>query len=172
MPRGNIETVYPRILVLSGIRKSVRELEYRAAFVACQNHQVDLNILYDYDTELWTSNAERFIDQLKKPSRVDEFVQKLKEEDVTNTLYRDSSIAEAITDGHIPAANMIKPSKINRICDALIEVLKRKPAAYQQNIITAHVCKRPPDLIAALTMVSDLRGTSQEEADKIGRAHV
>lgn len=165
MPRGNLETIYPRVMVVAGIRKSVGELNYRGAFIACQNHQVDLNILYDDDPGLWKGNVEKFIDQLKKPSWLDEFIQKLKEEDVTKTLYQDSSLPELVTNGHAVSPNVVKTSKVNGICDALVDILKKKPAAYQQNIITAHVCKRPPDLVAALTMVSDLRKTSQEEAD-------
>ena len=35
MPRGNFETIYPRVLVLAGIRKSLQNLRYKIAFLAC-----------------------------------------------------------------------------------------------------------------------------------------
>jgi len=49
-------------------------------------------------------------------------------------------------------------SKINRICDAFLEVLKSRTSTNLQNIITAHVCKSPPDLDAGLMLVAELRG--------------
>ncbi|KAK5092752.1 putative elongator complex protein 1 [Exophiala xenobiotica] len=168
MPRGNIETVYPRLLVVTGIRTHIRNLDYRKAFVACQAHQVDLNILYDLDPQSWTANIDKFIDQLKKPGRVDEFIQKLKGEDVTQTLYRDTSKqAELAVNGTSTSVTAIASNrnKVNTICDNLISALAKKDAMYLTNIITAHVCKRPPDVDAALTLVSSLRRTSSEEAD-------
>lgn len=169
MPRGNLETIYPRVMVLGGIRRHIEALEYRKAFLACQKHQVDLNILYDHDPERWSANVEAFITQLKKASRIDEFIQKLKDEDVTQTLYPDTSKQEALTNG---VAQFTSPaSKTNKICDVLISALQHKAAEYQQNTITAHICKRPPDTAAALRLVSSLRQTSEEEAD-IAIAHL
>lgn len=161
MPRGNLETVYPRILVLAGVRKHIADSNYKEAFMACRTHQVDLNILYDYNPVSWSTNIEKFVDQLKKPGRIDEFIQKLKEENVTETLYHDTRL-QATVNGVSPS---VKSDKVNAICKALIEALQKRPAEYQQNIITAHICKRPPDTNAALLLISSLRQTSQEEAD-------
>lgn len=160
MPRGNLETVYPRILVLAGIRNHIKEHNYKEAFLACRTHQVDLNILYDYNPVSWSTNIKKFIDQLKKPGRIDEFIQKLKEENVTDTLYRDTRLQ---SNGLSPVP--FKTDKVNTVCKALIEALQKRSAEYQQNIITAHICKRPPDTNSALLLVSSLRQTSQEEAD-------
>jgi len=176
MPRGNLETIYPRLLVLSGIRRHLEQLDYRAAFLACQNHQVDMNILHDYDPETFLQEVPRFIEQLKTPSRVDEFLSKLKDEDVTQTLYRDTLKQElaAIESSPSPyTKGMSGPSekhstsssKVNRICDAFLAALPAKSSTHLQNIITAHVCKRPPDLKAGLSLVSSLRQTSAEEVD-------
>ena len=171
MPRGNLETIYPRILVLSGIRQHLKELKYREAFLACQNHQVDMNILHDYHPGVFLSNVERFLLQLKKRSRIDEFLSKLKEEDVTQTLYKDTLLELDSKDDakqHDPQGSAVSvPSdgKVNRICDAILHILSVKSSQHLQNIITAHVCKRPPDLTAALTLVSTLRQTSEAEAD-------
>jgi elongator complex protein 1 len=49
-------------------------------------------------------------------------------------------------------------SKINRICDAFLEVLERRGNAQLQNIITAYVCKSPPDLEGGLGIVARLLG--------------
>ncbi|EXJ85200.1 hypothetical protein A1O3_05875 [Capronia epimyces CBS 606.96] len=166
MPRGNLETIYPRLLVLTGIRHHLKQQDYLTAFLACQTHQVDMNILYDYDPETLLANVPKFIDQLKKPSRVDEFLSKLKHEDVTQTLYRDTLTAQPQSQPQPEPSKAVGDSnKVNRIADAFISTLAHKPAAYLQNIITAHVSKRPPDLNSALSLVSSLRQSSEEEAD-------
>ncbi|EXJ58709.1 hypothetical protein A1O7_06138 [Cladophialophora yegresii CBS 114405] len=180
MPRGNLETIYPRMLVLSGIRQHLKQQDYRAAFLACQTHQVDMNILHDYDPETFLSNVPNFIDQVKKPGRVDEFLSKLKDEDVTKTLYRDTTLPATTTASATgtaqPQSQDARPhqpapgSKVNRIADAFLSALAARPTSSSiQTIITAHVCKRPPDLPSALSLISRLvrtpEGEGKEEAD-------
>lgn len=169
MPRGNLETIYPRVLVLSGIRKHIANLDYRTAFLACQNQQVDMNILHDYQPQAFMDNIVLFIQQLKKPSRVDEFISKLKEEDVTETLYRDTLKAVAAPPQAVDmTAAPVKPKdKVNNICEAFIAALSSldSSASYTQNIITAHVCKRPPDLTAALSLILTIHNSSPTDAD-------
>lgn len=166
MPRGNLETIYPRLLVLTGIRNHLKQQDYLAAFLACQTHQVDMNMLYDYDPETFLANVPKFIDQLKKASRLDEFLSKLKDEDVTQTLYRDTLAAQPQAQTQPELSWIIKANnKVNRIADAFISALASRPSPYLQNMITAHVSKRPPDLNAALSLVSSLRQAAEEEAD-------
>ena len=78
MPRGNIETIYPRALVLSGIRTFIDRKDYRSAFLACRSQMVDMNILHDYAPEQFMENIQLFVDQLKKISFVDEFISRLR----------------------------------------------------------------------------------------------
>jgi elongator complex protein 1 len=49
-------------------------------------------------------------------------------------------------------------SKINRICEAFLRVLEKRPRTSLQNIITAHVCKSPPDLDGGLRIIAKLKG--------------
>lgn len=48
-------------------------------------------------------------------------------------------------------------SKVNSICNAILKILYEQGPAQFQNIITAHVCKVPPDLDAGLTEISKMR---------------
>lgn len=48
-------------------------------------------------------------------------------------------------------------SKINKICDAFLQVLETRKATNLQNMITAHVCKSPPHLEAGLSEIAKLR---------------
>ena len=179
MPRGNLETIFPRALVLAGIRQHIDDKDYRSAFMACQSHQVDTNILYDYRPELFMANIPLFVEQIKKVSQIDEFLSKLKEENVTQTLYKDTLNVDT---PHRTAADTspaqqsgftrARPpqpgkgaSKVNQICDSFLELLEPKTPKHLQNLVTAHVCKRPPDLIAGLQLVVDLRQKDASQAE-------
>ena len=78
MPRGNLETIYPRALVLAGIRDSIKEKKYKKAFLACRNHRVDMNILHDYNPEAFLTDIELFVDQVKKVEYIDLFLSQLR----------------------------------------------------------------------------------------------
>lgn len=77
-PRGNIETVYPRALVLAGIRHFIDNKDYRRAFLTCRSQMVDMNILHDYAPQQFMDNVQLFVDQVKKVDFIDEFISRLR----------------------------------------------------------------------------------------------
>ena len=78
MPRGNLETIYPRALVLAEIRQSIGVRDYAKAFLACRSHRVDINIIHDYDSVGFLSNVDTFIDQVQKVEYIDLFLSVLR----------------------------------------------------------------------------------------------
>lgn len=78
MPRGNLETIYPRALVLAGIRRSIMAKDYKTAFLACRNQRVDMNILHDYAPEQFMANVLLFVKQLKRVDHIDLFLSQLR----------------------------------------------------------------------------------------------
>ena len=78
MPRGNLETIYPRALVLAGIRESISAKRYKKAFLACRNQRVDLNILHDHAPDEFINDVELFVDQVKKVEYIDLFLSQLR----------------------------------------------------------------------------------------------
>ncbi|KAJ5112266.1 hypothetical protein N7532_000311 [Penicillium argentinense] len=174
-PRGNIETIYPRALVLAGIRTFIDQKKYRSAFLACRSQMVDMNILHDYAPQQFMESVQLFIEQVKKVDFIDDFLSRLKEEDVSQTLYKDtlkiSKLESAVVaKPDAPAAPSTqspgsKASKVNSICDAFLAVLKGRVDTNLQNLVTAHVCKSPPDLSAGLELVAGLRVENPEQAD-------
>lgn len=77
-PRGNIETIFPRALVLAGIRTFIDQKNYRAAFMACRSQMVDMNILHDYAPQQFMESIQLFIEQVKKIDFIDDFLSRLK----------------------------------------------------------------------------------------------
>ena len=167
MPRGNLETIYPRALVLAGIRKSIEEKKYRKAFLACRNHRVDMNILHDHAPSAFLEDASLFVDQVKKVEHIDLFLSQLREEDVSISMYRETLNGEKIpVSEHADSSILPRTSKVNRICDVFINALQSRIETNLQNVITAHVCKTPPDLEAGLAEVAKLQKNSAEAAER------
>jgi elongator complex protein 1 len=78
MPRGNLETIFPRAMVVAGIRSLIEEKNYSRAFSYCRSQRVDMNILYDHKPEQFLENTGLFLDQLKDISYIDLFLSSLK----------------------------------------------------------------------------------------------
>ncbi|KAK4189902.1 putative Elongator complex protein 1 [Podospora australis] len=164
MPRGNLETIYPRAMVLSGIREQVEEKRYDAAFAICRTQRVDMNLLFDHRPEQFLENVGLFLEQVKDPANIDLFLSTLKEEDVAQTMYRDTK--SGASQQPVDPRATVKAGKVNKICDAVLQHLKTQKNANLQNIITAHVCKNPPALDDGLQVVAELMQEDEALAER------
>ncbi|CAX42359.1 subunit of Elongator complex,putative [Candida dubliniensis CD36] len=184
-PRGNLETICPRIMVLSAIRKFIKQKNYKDAFITCRTHRIDLDILHDYDPELFFNNVETFITQISKVEYLDLFVSCLHEEDATVTKYRETINDAGITQEEIKRdGDTLQPafrkkfhhkkekvfanfndSKVNRICEAILNVLLKPEyfTKYLQTILTAYACEKPANLTEALTLIGNMDNQEQKE---------
>ena len=95
------------------------------------------------------------------------------DDDVAETMYKETLKAPKLglhgdspSETHQPTAEP-QSSKINRVCDAFLDVLRNRTSTHLQNIITAHVCKSPPDLDAGLSLIAKLR---EEQPDLVERS--
>ncbi|KAL7921536.1 IKI3 family domain-containing protein [Trichoderma austrokoningii] len=173
MPRGNLETIFPRAMVVAGIRSLIDDKNYARAFSYCRSQRVDMNILYDHKPERFLSSVGLFLDQLSEVSYIDLFLSSLKEEDVTQTMYQDTKRSKphfhSINAAAVPETMLAtKPpgSKVNAICDAVLKGLQPLKATHLQNIISAHVCKVPPAMDDGLTLVAELMQEDEKLAEK------
>lgn len=57
-------------------------------------------------------------------------------------------------------------TKVNRICDAFLQVLEKRTETNLQNIVTANVCKTPPDLEGGLRIVAKLKEQDTSLAER------
>lgn len=96
---------------------------------------------------------------------------KTSEEDVTKTLYRETLIGNhdneqtvQVNGVTITTSVLKKPAKVNKICDAVLEELRKNPTAHLQNIITANVCKNPPDYEGGLRVVAELQSKHDQKS--------
>ncbi|CDK25738.1 unnamed protein product [Kuraishia capsulata CBS 1993] len=165
-PRGNLETIYPRIMVMSKVRSDISRKKYKKAFLTCRIHRIDLDVLHDYNPELFLENIPQFIRELDSVEHLNLFVSCLHEEDVTVSKYKEtlelsetSQVANELqelklTESDKPELKQI--SKVNKICDAIVAILLKPEfkQKYLQTIITAYACQNPPNLEAAVRLIS------------------
>lgn len=81
------------------------------------------------------------------------------------TLNLDQKTQDHATSHPLPRSVEHCTSKVNRICDAFLDVLKQRPTTNLQNVITAYVCKVPPNLDAGLKEIARLRLENGDQAE-------
>lgn len=84
-------------------------------------------------------------------------------------MYRETLQPAELAGTVNPQANTadVSKSKVNRICDGFLSVLlKNRISSNLQNIVTAYVCKSPPDHDAALLLIGKLREENLELAEQ------
>ncbi|XP_035746672.1 elongator complex protein 1 isoform X3 [Egretta garzetta] len=153
MPRGNLETVHHRALVLAQIRKWLDRLMFREAFQCMRKLRINLNLLYDHNPKVFLENAETFIRQIDSVNYINLFFTELKEEDFTKSMYPSLNVSSNAQPHQHP-----DQKKVNVICDVMRVAMEHiDPQKYCLSILTAHVKKSPPELEIALQKVHDLR---------------
>ncbi|XP_025966946.2 elongator complex protein 1 [Dromaius novaehollandiae] len=153
MPRGNLETVHHRALVLAQIRKWLNRLMFREAFQCMRKLRINLNLLYDHNPKVFLENVETFIRQIDSVNYINLFFTELKEEDFTKSMYPSLNGSSNAQPQQHP-----DQKKVNLICDVMRVAMERiDPQKYCLSILTAHVKKSPPELETALQKVHDLR---------------
>ncbi|KAJ3126221.1 hypothetical protein HK098_007777 [Nowakowskiella sp. JEL0407] len=137
MPRGNLETVFPRCFVVSLVEKSLNDHQYGKAFVLCRKHRIDMNLIVEHDLNEFLKNVEVFVDQV---SEVDDL----------NLFLSGLSISS-------------KSETLNLICDKIRFYLNKKDhLKYIQPIITSYVRKDPSELENAVGMIQELRALGHQ----------
>ncbi|WRT69010.1 uncharacterized protein IL334_005992 [Kwoniella shivajii] len=151
MPRGNLETVYPRALVLAVVKQDVLSGQYRNAFLQCRKHRLDLNILYDLEPSKFMNSLKEFVEQVPEVDYLNLFISALNSSDSARVLYGEHS--------QDPSSSSSKPvDKVNSLCDSLRTILEQRGVEqYVETILTTHVCKQPADYESGLRVLLRLQ---------------
>ncbi|KAK3526535.1 hypothetical protein QTP70_030761 [Hemibagrus guttatus] len=157
MPRGNLETIHHRALVLAQVRKCLDELKFRDAFECMRKLRINLNLIYDHNPSAFLKNAELFLKQIASVNYINLFLTELKEEDTTKTMY-PCPANSACQSASVAAREGHGRWKVDTVCDALRSAMETlDPHKYCLCILTSHVRKTTPELEIALQKVHELR---------------
>ncbi|KAI8929674.1 IKI3 family-domain-containing protein [Entophlyctis helioformis] len=155
MPRGNLETISPRALVLSTVRHAIDRLNYRTAFIACRKHRIDMNLLVDHDPDRFREHVADFVKQIDDPDYLNLIISSLRNEDVTKTMYPVKAVS----------STRDVSNKVNDICTLMATVLDKLDAErYIQSILTSDARRLPPDLEGAMRRIYAVKEKQSPEA--------
>nr|DBA28623.1 TPA: hypothetical protein GDO54_008951 [Pyxicephalus adspersus] len=153
MPRGNLETIHHRALVLAQIRKWLDSLQFKGAFECMRKLRINLNLIYDHNPKVFLDNVDTFVKQIDSVNYINLFLTELKEEDVTKTMYPSHTATPS------PSLQTSTAKKIDVVCDAIRGAMEKlNPQKYFLSILTSYVRKTTPELETALQKVHELRG--------------
>jgi elongator complex protein 1 len=92
MPRGNLEAIVPRILLLDTLRALLDRYtchasmfilmtcrhDYKTALLMMRKHRIDMNLLYDHNPAAFLEHLESFVTQVNNPELLNLFLSSLR----------------------------------------------------------------------------------------------
>ncbi|PVU97076.1 hypothetical protein BB561_000781 [Smittium simulii] len=148
MPRGNLETIKPRPLVLSNVVKSIKSLDFYSAFHTCRTNRIEFDIIYNHDKNLFADNIELVIKQIHEVEHL--------------CLLITSFASKSNQNLHKNAEN-IAESNNNELCKDFRKALETiDEVKYLQAIVTCYVSESPPAIEQALLEIKKLGKNSFE----------
>ena len=168
MPRGNLEGISPRSLVLPYVMSKIDLGEYGVAFTMMRRHKVDLNLIVDLNFEKFLADGVvQFIEEVKQVDFLNLFISTLQNSDVTQYRYIMPSWFTRISAVE-NAEDVDVTTKVNQVCKRvralLMEIEERgstvggRPVAdgyYLLPILSTFAKEDPPKLEEALSMIRD-----------------
>ena len=158
MPRGNLETISPRLIVLDEIQKLVNEENYETAFVLARKHKINLNFIYDINPDKFLNNIRKFISQVNKQDYINLFINSLSNTtcEEYQILYETNKTKEIEND-----------NKVNTICQLIRKtLLEFKDEKYINSVLISYTKQTPPMHLEALKLVQKLKIENNAKADK------
>ncbi|GAB4836592.1 Elongator complex protein 1, variant 2 [Ancistrocladus abbreviatus] len=163
--RGNLECVYPRKLVLTCITNALLQGRFKDTLLMVRRHRIDFNIIVDYcGWQAFLQFATEFVRQVNNLNYVTEFVCAIKNENVTEKLYKNYVSLphlERVKDGHARLEEDFgSGSKVSSILLAIRKALEDQvPESPPRElcILTTLARSDPPALDEALKRIKVTR---------------
>ena len=166
MPRGNIETVHPRALLLRHSVHLIEEGNFSDAFAMLRRHRVDLNLLVDLDPITFLNSSEEFLEQIVSIDHINLFIANLQNVDTTKTSIPVPQWWRRKAETSQDLGSFDFQTKVNRVCHtlraAMVQFETRGATRLGRTIPESHFLlpvlssyakENPPQLESALKMI-------------------
>uniref|UniRef100_A0A0K0F071 Elongator complex protein 1 n=1 Tax=Strongyloides venezuelensis TaxID=75913 RepID=A0A0K0F071_STRVS len=161
MPRGNLETIEPRILLLNKLKKLFDNNKWKEAYVIMRRHRIDTNLFFDNNPKIFLNSIHQFIDDIRDPDALNIFITTLREESTTETMFSEYYPA------HIGKSYS---NKINTICQKMLECFLSLEELNNSEmirlfscILSCYVMQTPRLLRDALMKMKEVKYTLEKE---------
>jgi elongator complex protein 1 len=152
MPRGNLETIYPRPLLLTYISSELIDSEtinYKRAFELMRKNRLNLNFLYDYKPKKFFDNIPTFISNARSDDDICLFLSEIDNEKNTRNEY----IKYILKPEENPSTDtQTWHPKANLICEKFRSHLESSSNSteHMNSILTTYIKQSPPNMEGAL----------------------
>jgi len=172
LPRGNLEGVYPRALVLPFVMHLIEKGRYGEAMEVMRRQKIDLNLFCDMDPfNFLDGGVASFIAQVDKIDYLNLFISCLFDGDITEWKYRVPAWFHRSTNNDTEESwkkkdNFDFPTKVNQVCIKMREVMMQFESDgktstgtevngdhYLLPILSTFAKQSPPKLEDALSMI-------------------
>lgn len=166
MPRGNLETIQPRVLSLCIIGAQLDRGDYRLAFDAMRKQRINLNLLVDHDAGKFVERCDAFVRSVDNAQWLSLFLYELDDGDVTRTMYASNyparlAASEVQTYGGADGARGKTDEVCRRVREAIESLGLSGPLLLP--ILTSYVKQKR--LEQALQMIWSLKQQEDEKRD-------
>jgi len=162
MPRGNLESIHPRALVVSFLQKLLANLEYGKSMGIMRKNRINLNLMYDHDPKLFLEHTSEFITSVNSVSHINQFLTDLSPEDTCSTLYHPY-----YHHGDKKTQDTYKnksSAKVDVVCSAVRKAIEDiSTEKYFLSLLTTYAKQTQPDLETVLTKIKCLKDNPTAE---------
>uniref|UniRef100_A0A914C5A1 Elongator complex protein 1 n=1 Tax=Acrobeloides nanus TaxID=290746 RepID=A0A914C5A1_9BILA len=162
MPRGNLETIHPRALLIDQLQAHLNQLEFSTVLKEMRRHRVDMNLLYDNNPQLLLENVKTFVDQINDADLLNLFILSLCDEDTTTKIFAPFYMNHSLDKSW-------NEDKVNRICSSLVEYILSLNWDRLKNLYTSVlsclVKMKPSKISEALSDIKVRYSSANSEGD-------
>ncbi|ETI52786.1 hypothetical protein F443_04151, partial [Phytophthora nicotianae P1569] len=163
MPRGNLECMSPRLLVLALVVQQIQAREYVSALEICRRHRLDLNVLVDFNPQAFIKSFPQFLTL---------FITNLHPVDVWATKYgpllEPFNVVASTDDTQDNGTDSSDLEKVNTVCQEFMGAIQEiendgeeAEAALLLPFVTSAVKQSPPRFDKALGKIQKLLHRSE-----------
>lgn len=157
MPRGNLETIYPRPLLLTYICSDLIDgvhPNYQHAFELMRKNRLNLNFLYDYKPKQFFEAIGQFISQTRNDDDICLFLSEIDNEKNTRDEYMKYVLKQEVNP---PNDLQHWHPKANIICEKFRSCLQSSsnPTDHINSILTSYVKQSPSNMEGALKYLNE-----------------
>ena len=180
MPRGNLEGVYPRALVLRYVMTRIDAGEYGEAFLEMRRQKVDLNLLVDMNpSKFIREGIQCFIEQVVNIDHLNLFISCLQDFDVTKFRF---PVPKWLRSSQIQKEDLDEfdfSSKVNMVCREARKIMIQaeregrtvggreiSEGHFLLPILSTFAKENPPQLKEALSLIKENTFRNQVASSK------
>ncbi|XP_017083892.2 putative elongator complex protein 1 [Drosophila eugracilis] len=134
LPRGNLEAICPRVLVLELVGALLGRKQYQAAMQMLRKQRINLNIICDHNMEQFVASVDVFLREIKDSQWLCLFLSELQNEDFAKGMYSSNYDVAKQT---YPSDYKVE-QKVEYVCQLLVERMDHVER-FRLPMITAYV---------------------------------